>query len=126
MHVRIYGLNKGFPGRCRQKNARKRISWSARAASRWILDKLKEDKEQKVLRVQASNETLEGPGSKDLVSGVLPGCPSVTVSREPRFIKNFDSSSNQTGIRKMTSRSEIVVDTSDGIPEVPCFCSVGI
>lgn len=49
-----------------QKNARKAISWSARAASRWILDKLKEDKEPRVLRVQASNETLEGSGSKDL------------------------------------------------------------
>ena len=120
------GLNEGFPGRCRQKNARKGISWSARAASRWILDKLKEDKEQKVLRVQASNETLEGSGSKNLVSGALPGCLSATVIREPKFITNFVSSSNQTGIRKMTSRSEIVVDTSDGTPEVPCFCSAGI
>jgi len=54
-------------GCCRQKNTRKNISWSARAASRWILDKLKEDKEPKVLRVQASSETLEGSGSKDLV-----------------------------------------------------------
>lgn len=49
-----------------QKNTRKSISWSARAASRWILEKLKEDKEAKVLRVQASNETLEGSGSKGL------------------------------------------------------------
>ena len=64
----VFQLNKGFPGCCRQKNTRKSISWSARAASRWILDKLKEDKEQKVLRVQTSNETLEGSGSKDLVS----------------------------------------------------------
>lgn len=61
---------------CRQKNTRKSISWSARAASRWILDKLKEDKEQRVLRVQASDETLEGSGSKDLVSkGILRGYP---------------------------------------------------
>jgi hypothetical protein len=81
------GLNKGFPGRSRQKNARKGISWSARAASRWILGKLKEDRERKVLRVQASNEILEGSGSKDLVS-VSP----VTVSRVPRFITNFVSS----------------------------------
>lgn len=77
------GLNKGFPGRYRQKNARKGISWSARAASRWILEKLKEGKEQKVLRVQASNETLEGSGSKDLVSGALPGYLSATVTRSP-------------------------------------------
>jgi len=49
-----------------QKNTRKSISWSARAASRWILDKLKENKEPKVLKVQASNETLEGLGSHDL------------------------------------------------------------
>ena len=63
------GLNQGFSGRYRQKNTRKSISWSARAASRWILDKLKEDREQKVLKVQASNETLEGSGSKVLVSG---------------------------------------------------------
>ena len=62
------GLNQGFSGRHRQKNTRKSISWSARAASRWILDKLKEAKEHKVLKVQASNETLEGSGSKDLVS----------------------------------------------------------
>ena len=71
--LRVYlpdgGLNKCFSGCSRQKNTRKSISWSARAASRWILDKLKEDREQKVLRVQASNETLEGLGSKDLVSG---------------------------------------------------------
>ena len=46
----------------------KGISWSARAASRWILEKLKEDKQPKVLKVQASNETLEGSGSKELVS----------------------------------------------------------
>jgi hypothetical protein len=64
----VFELNKGFPGCCRQKNTRRSISWSARAASRWILDKLKEDKEQKVLRVQASDEILEGSGSKDLVS----------------------------------------------------------
>jgi len=63
-------LNQGFPCLCRQKNTRKGISWSARAASRWILEKLKEDKEHKVLRVQASNETLEGSGSKDLVGVV--------------------------------------------------------
>lgn len=56
-----------YPVYRRQKNTRKGISWSARAASRWILDKLKEDKEPKVLRVQASDETLEGLGSKDLV-----------------------------------------------------------
>jgi len=59
-----------FSCRCRQKNTRKGISWSARAASRWILEKLKEDKEHKVLRVQASNETLEGSGSKNLVGGI--------------------------------------------------------
>ena len=30
-------------------------------------------REQKVLRVQASDETLEGSGSRDLVSGGTPG-----------------------------------------------------
>jgi hypothetical protein len=63
-------LNEGLPDWvCRQKNTRKSISWSARAASRWILDKLKEDKEPKVLKVQASNETLGGSGSNDVVGG---------------------------------------------------------
>ena len=64
VHLPDGGLNKCFSGCSRQKNTRKSISWSARAASRWILDKLKEDRVQKVLRVRASNGTLEGLGSR--------------------------------------------------------------
>jgi len=46
-----------------QKTTRRSISWSARAASRWILEKLKEARDVKVLKVQASEETLIGAGS---------------------------------------------------------------
>lgn len=114
-------LNQGFSNRYRQKSTKKSISWSARAASRWILEKLKEDKERKVLRVQASDETLEGSGSKDPVSN-----PSWSSSAERR-----DSSSililfsNQTGIQRTTSRSGTVADTSGEIPEIPFFFSAG-
>jgi len=45
-----------------QKTTRRSISWCARAASRWILEKLKEERVPKVLKVQSSEETLIGPG----------------------------------------------------------------
>lgn len=97
------------------------MSWSARAASRWILDKLKEDKQQKVLRVQASDETLEGSGSKDLVGGHL----IIVISSAPGLMITSISPSNQTGIRRTTSRSGTAVDTSGGIPEILYFFSAG-
>ena len=117
-------LNQGSSGCYRQKNTRKGVSWSARAASRWILDKLKEDKERKVLRVQTSDETLEGSGSKDLVSGPSMAIRSI-LSGVLWLMDISNSLSNQTEIRKMTSRSGTAVDTSDEIPRTLFFSSAG-
>lgn len=112
-----------YPVRCRQKNTKKSISWSARAASRWILEKLKEDKESKVLRVQASNETLEGSGSNDLVGEFLHDhCILSTPSSAGQKLNGFSVlSSNRIGIQKTISRSGTAVDTSDRTPGIPCF-----
>jgi len=84
---------------------------------------LKEDKDQKVLKVQASDETLEGSGSKDLVGG--PSWLSVLLSGTLGLMTICISPSNQTEIRRMTSRSGTVADTSVEIPETLFFSSAG-
>ena len=115
------GSRKVCPVDCRQKNAKKSISWSARAASRWILDKLKEDGGSKVLRVQASDETLEGLGSKDLVGGLIRD--HLLFIEQGTYESSF-LSSNRTGIQRTMSRSWTAVDISDRRPEIPSFFSV--
>ena len=79
-----------------------------------------------MLRVQASDETLEGSGSKDLVSEGTPRGYPFHHWPGAETDHNLLPPSNQTGIRRTISRSEIVVDTSDRIPEIPCFFSAGI
>ena len=88
----------------RQKTTRRSISWSARAASRWILEKLKENTGVKVLKVQASEETLVGAGSGELVSAWIGRFGPYWGSIADTEIPIHYSESNLIAIRRMISR----------------------